>query len=520
MKSSFQLTFLLGFIGALLVYHFATLGRVPAFLTDDDGGYASAAWQFWNTGRPGAPGYRDALGLNRDVWAFGRTAAAVQGVFLHFFGVSIFAALLPSFLTGVGLLAAVAVLGQKLWDAPTGLLAASLLAASGKFFEATHMARPDLLLALFFVAGLCLAASAREEKPYGRLLLAGLVMGLAGDVHLNGFLIAPVPLLLWLLARPERNRGRWRAAVVYSGAVLIGLLFWLALHYWPDTALFRRQLPVFGGQTHGLKIAKLGLLGALSAEARRYTDWFWRARGHRHILEGMCVLAGGVWVLWTQGSTGRAITAAWFAMFLIATVFMSNPFGWYLILVWPLFALWMARALLSFPHRGLARLILLALIGAYVANLAAWHWKARQDVPLQARLSELRQLLPAGAPVLGNGALWFAFWDRDYTDAMYLQFRELEVASYPGSEPTGWVGEQQKHGWRYIVAYGDLRRFLDPEVPLDAVLASDVYRGRISTAREARNFVLTRCSIERRIPGFGDSILVVHVNGGKPDGAR
>ncbi|MBI3666539.1 MAG: glycosyltransferase family 39 protein [Acidobacteria bacterium] len=497
---------------AVLLYNCATLGRVPAFLNEDDGIFASAAYQFWQTGKPGGPGYKDVVGLSTDMWAVGRTFAAIQGAFMHFFGVSIFAALLPSFLAGLGLLAATGALGRALWDAQTAWLASLLLAASGKFFEACRWARPDILLTFFFLLSLWLAASAPAGKPYRRLFLAGLVMGLSGDVHLNGFLIAPLPLLFWLLLRSEAWCVRWRAGLSFVGAGSLGALCWLALHYWPNPEAMLRQAAVYGGQTHGLRIAKLGLLGVLEAETHRYTDWFWAARGHRHLLEGLCVLAAGAWLLWREGRVGRAAVGVWIAFFLIGAAFMSNPFGWYLILIWPVFALWMARAFFAFPRRRVAQIVLLACFSAYLVNLALWYVKARQDVPLQARLPELRLLIPARAPVLASGGLWFAFWDRDYTGDYYFQFRDLETRVYPETGPTGWTEEQRKRGWRYIAAYGDLRRFLDPEVPLDEILASGPHRSRAAQIREARAFSLARCSVERRIPGYADSILVLRVH--------
>jgi hypothetical protein len=188
---------------------------------------------------------------------------------------------------------------------------------------------------------------------------------------------------------------------------------------------------------------------------------------------------------------------------------MSNPFGWYLILAWPIFALWMGRMFTRIVWGG-AAVVLLILLGAYVADLAIWGWKASQDAPLAARINELRRVIPANAPVLANGALWFAFWDRDYTDQYYLTFRQLEVAHNPGLGPTGWDAEQKNQGWRYIAAYGDLRRFLDPEIPLTSVLTSDAL-GRGEQIRQARAFSLAHCSVERRIPGYGDSILVMRI---------
>lgn len=509
----------LAFLALLLASNGATLGRVPAFLNDDDGCYASAGYQFWRTGKPGVPGYRDVVGLETNVWAFGRTAAAVEGVFLHFAGVSVRNALLPSFLAGLGLLALAFALGRALWDVPTGMLAALLLGASPKFFEACRWARPDMLLALYFLLSLYLAASAPPGKPEWRLFLAGLVMGLSLDVHLNGLLIAPLPLLFWLLLRPEPWLVRWRATVVFGAAAAAGVLFWLAVHYWPDPEMVRRQAALYGGQTHGIRIAELGVLGSLRAELRRYTDWVWAARGHRHLLEGLCIAAAGAWLLLREGRTGRALAGTWVIFFLIAAAFMSNPFGWYLILVWPLFALWMARAFLAFPRRRLAQVALLALFAVDLVNVGLWQYKAWQDTPLAARLPELRRLVPAGAPVLGNGALWFAFWDRDWTDEYYLRFREIEARRYPASGPAGWDAEQRKLAWRYIVAYGDLERFLDPEVPLDAILSEEVHREQADDIRRVRAFSLARCDVEQRIPGSAGTILILRIRSDKPAGS-
>jgi len=501
----------LALLTVLLLYNVATLGRVPAYWNDDDGFYASAAWQFWRTGKPGVPGYQDIVGLERDVWANGRTAAAVQGVFTRLAGVSFFAAVLPSFLAGIGLLAATHALGRSLWDASTAGLAVLLLAASGKFFDACRWARPDILLAVCFVAALWLVASAPPEKPARRLFLSGLLMGISGDVHLNGFVLAPVPLLFWLLLRRARS-GRGRAAAAYCAAVAAGALLWLALHYWPDPAAFREQFAVYGGPTHSQRLLERSWSAALQAEAGRYTDWFWAARGHRHLLEGLCTLAAGAWLLWRESTTGVALVGGWLAFFVLAAAFMSNPFGWYLILVWPLFALWMARFFLALPWPRLTRLAMLALFSAYAVNLGLWGWKAFPDTPLRSRSAELRTAIPADAPVVANGAFWFAFWDRDFTDESYVRFRRHQAQVNGGSDPASWATEQKKRGWRYIVASGNLRRFLDPAEPLEPLISSDFHSDDAAHIRETRAFSLARCSVERRLEGLADSILILRVH--------
>lgn len=490
---------------ALLTYNYATLGRVPAWLNDDDGAYASAAYQFWRTGEPGIPGYKEVAGFERRAWSFGQFAAAVQGLGMLVGGVSIYAALLPSFLISLGLIAVTGLLGRALWNAETGWLAALLLAASGKFFLASHGARPDLLLALCFVMALWLVASAPTGAPERRLLLAGLVMGLACDVHLNGFLLAPVPLLFWLGLRAEAGRVRWRGALLFIGAGALGGLFWAATHYWPRPDEFNLQAAI---DVDGLRVTQLGVLGALRAEVARYSDWFWAARGHRHLLEGLCVLMAAAWLWRREGRNGRALVGVWMVIFLIGAALMNNTFGWYLLLVWPLFAVWLARALVALPSRPMARGALALLLAAYLVNLGLWHYKARGEVALPERVAELRRLVPADAPVLANGALWFAFWDRDFTDDYYLKLRALAEPD----EEVSWTAEQRRRGWRYIVAYGDLRRFLDAAIPIETLLAQEVWQGRQAEILAARRFARERCSVVRRMPGVADEILVLRVN--------
>jgi 4-amino-4-deoxy-L-arabinose transferase-like glycosyltransferase len=170
-------------ISVLLFFNLVMLARVPEIPNGDDGGYAAAAYHFWHTGHPGVLGWRSVVGLNTDVFVLGRTAAAFQGIFIWLFGVSLYNALLPSFLAGIGLLMATYGLGRCLWGRNVAMLAVTILAASGMFFSASRWARPDILLTFYFVSALYFLASASLSKWSWRYLIAGLIMGLSGDVH-------------------------------------------------------------------------------------------------------------------------------------------------------------------------------------------------------------------------------------------------------------------------------------------------------------------------------------------------
>lgn len=495
----------------LVAFHLATLARVPAIPASDDGAYAAAAFQFWHTGHPGVPGFRNLLNLEHDVSVFGRSAAAFQGLFMSVFGVSLFNALIPSFLAGLWLLGATYYLGRTLWNRELAFLAILILAASGIFFIASHSARPDLLLACYWVTALYFIASTKPGKWSWRFLLAGLLMGFSGEVHLNGFLLAPIPLLFWLLYRPETLRLRFLVTTIYGMSVGVGLFFWLALHYWPNPEAFLQQIRVMGGQTHGIRVLKLGFWGALQGEIQRYLSWFWDARFHRNLLEGIVVFFSGGWLLWKGEREHRALVIAWLGVFSTGFLFMANPFHGYLIYVWPLFALWIAKVFLIL-HQGRFRLWALGALGVliigYALNLTLWMGKSYLGPPYREISEELRSIIPPKASILAGGEWWFTFYDRDFTDIQYLSFRGLELEDSPTAMPASWEIEWQRFHWQFVVAHGDQQVLLDPEVPVSTVVSFI----RVTREREiagARSFTKNHGHILRRIPTASTPVLVM-----------
>jgi 4-amino-4-deoxy-L-arabinose transferase-like glycosyltransferase len=506
----------------LLIFSSMMLGRVPEIPHGDDGGYAAAAYHFWHTGHPGVPGFRNVVGLDTDVFVFGRTAAAFQGILMWVFGVSLFAGLLPSLIAGVGLLGATYALGRSLWGQSNAMLAVTILAASGIFFSACRWARPDMMLTLYFVIALYLVTSVPPGKWSWRYFISGLIMGLSGDVHLNGFLLAPIPLLFWIIVRQEKSHLRITGALTYVGAVLVGVLIWLLLHYWPNPDAFHRQITIFGGKTHGIRILNLGLLGATWREIQRYLSWFWEARFHRNLFEGLAIFTCGIWITVFGGRKGRALIVVWLLVFVVAVCFMSNPFGWYLIYVWPLFALWLARCFLiayETTKRRWALVALSMLFAGYLGNLALWTGKAFLGPSYAVISRELRSIIPKEASIIAGGEWWFGLWDRDFTDAQHVQFRKLETEVYPEKGRAGWEYEWKRLKWQYAVAHGDTQSMLDKEVPLDVAIQS-MGVSRINEIYDARAFAEKYCYVIRQIKTASTPVLVLRIGGGSADVER
>ncbi|MGA1368561.1 MAG: ArnT family glycosyltransferase [Blastocatellia bacterium] len=502
-----------GVMAVVMAYHLATLGIHPAMPTDDDGAYAAAAYQMWQTGRPGVPGYRSVVGMGEDIFLLGHLGGWIQGAGMALTGVGLRAALVPSWVVGILLLWMVFRLGQQLWGREAAWLATLLLSLSGVFFQATHSARPDLLVALFLVTAMGVVGG--SARPGIRLLSAGLLMGFSGDLHPNGFLLTPVPFVFWWWRARPGWRDLGRAVLLYGLGTAVGVGYWVIRHYLPNPEGFWRQNGLHGIATHGIPLLDWGLGGALRSEAQRYLDWFWEARGHRHLGEGVLVLAAAAWHLSRGERSGRALVIAWATLFLIGALAMSNTFSWYLIFAWPFFALWTAAAIVQLARAArFRRVALLAwgllLVGA-LGNHQLWGWKASQAVPLTQRIPQIRLIVPPDAPVFASAGLWFAFWDRDFTHEPYLPFRALETTLYPETGPTGWEVESRRLGWRYVAAYGNLQRFLDPEVPLHEILATPPWRDRAEEVRQAREWSLHSLEPLAKLPSPEQPILLFRV---------
>lgn len=181
-----------------------TLARMPIVWLDEPL-YTQPAWSLVTRGSLGMPMFPGLHGLDQDNVVFGRIYLGAIAVSFKLLGLGPFQARLPSFLAGLAVIYLTYLLGRRLWNARAGVFAAIALAVSPVFLMQTHDARPEMLLLAFFLAALYLAVRSDAELGLRGHIGAGVIAGLAADIHLNGVLV-PFVLLAFVAVRvgPQR----------------------------------------------------------------------------------------------------------------------------------------------------------------------------------------------------------------------------------------------------------------------------------------------------------------------------
>lgn len=328
-------------------------------------------------------------------------------------------------------------LGQRIWRDPRiGTLAVLLLLAVrwfGEtkihptgilFFDATRLARYDVLVPVFALFSVHTFLSARSSTKRVWYPLTGLLVGLAGLTHLYGLFLVPVfaLLILW-----QRERG-WltQLFLLLLGVVIV----WL-----PYLGYVLADLPTWRMQTQ-LYAPRFDLLNPnwyienLRAEHARYALGPGPLRSY--------VLRPGAWFSFA------AVGLAWFAVVLGAQInprarvvfvtltllplcfalLLQNKFINYLLLVAPFAALaaswgivraWdtLKRSRVSVLRAGIVLALVLVIVESSI-RLAAFQIQAAITTPYAALAERLRANIPVGSRVLGLQDYWFGWDEYEY----------------------------------------------------------------------------------------------------------
>lgn len=310
-------------------------------------------------------------------------------------------------------------LGRRLFDAPTGLLAALLLAINSFVVRYAQEAR-GYTLALFLVtAAGYLFVRALEERSWQRWVGWGMVAGISTYAHFFCGLVIAAHLVA-LIAAIRRGRIGWRAPAVGIALVaaltapLIAFVVWRTegqISWLPEPVL--GDLPDAladlsgGGLVLGLVYLTLAVYG-LARSSVRGAERQWR------------------WLL-----------ASWFVLPIVVSfavsyaqpVFLSK----YLIVVVPALVLSAARGLVTIGPLAARAVVVGAIAVLAVAGLVRWYGQESRE-PWRAVVARVTAEARAGdAVLLFSSRIWNPF--NYYLGRELDGYKEAPALVYPES---GW----------------------------------------------------------------------------------
>jgi 4-amino-4-deoxy-L-arabinose transferase-like glycosyltransferase len=420
-------------LGALLVvaavFNSLTLLKYPATFVDE-GWLASRSWSLLQTGHPFAG--VDGGEYQRFDWAW--LGPAIHAAAIQLLGLSLTTMREVSLLFGLVLLVVMFKIGTSLHNSRTGLLTVGLLSVSLPFFYSSHMARYDIIVAALGYGAIALQLSEARSATTGRRgfpirsLLAGLLIGLSLDIHLNILIFVPVMgmLYLWDSRRAIlKSKPFWAFILGLAG----GVLLYAAIHMlpYPESVVEVPGLSNFGGRAPILFSADLAL-------------WFDALLGTlRHLdLRLVPVLLLAIVALVKRGSmSDRRVLLVFAAVFLSHTLMTSYKTYHYAIMIAPAGALLVAVLLDMMSRRPLraslwsftqTALVVGIVVVTGVINI--WTVWGASNAGYDETAEKMTQTIPDGASIMAAPTYWFA---RPYQS--YVNFNRLEIYGrrYPGS---------------------------------------------------------------------------------------
>ena len=423
-------------LALVLVYLAVMLPSLTRFppLNNDEGREGNLSWVASGL-QPGAERMNAYRGFG--TWGTGGLQGATTVALFRLFGLGLFQARLTSLLWGGPLLLVVYWLGRHYWGRAVGLAAMALLAVSDPFLLSTHTLRPDIQVVTLVLLALALVehglTSGRSWPP----VVAGLLLGLSFDTHMNTLAFMPL-----VAAAPLVRYGWsvWRRPTIWLLAAGLGLaaLYYIGVRILPDPSGYVAAMRYWIGVDKAPPLAREAGSGGLLAQARlellRYAEYFGvSGQGIDEPTELALIvlgLAAGVRRALCGSRPDRTLLLGLVAAAIFFVVAVSMKSRYYMLLTYPIYVLLIARGFQQLAGRlrrpvvaraGLAALVLLAVLWPLKFHDRAWdkyvrgvRYRAGQEYYLLT--AQLEQLAGPDAKILAPPLFWYGLHDHPFTD--------------------------------------------------------------------------------------------------------
>lgn len=408
----------------VLALHLLSLTRYPIVFIDEPW-YANASWNWltkgvnadsMHAGTPNPGGYG---------WLYWPFLGNLPEVLLFAaLGPGLFQARLAAWLFGIILVVATALVGRQNAGMGNGALAALLVALCTPFLQASHYARPDIMLAAILMAAYLLALIGLKEEKWWAHLAAGLLVGLSLDIHQNGMMFVLGLASMYIVAyrsRVLRSSGAWLCA---AGGTL-AILYYVIVHILPNPSLHFSTSNFFLGTTHQMpsqSLNPLDLLASLRGEIGRYH--FYESN-----LDFALIGASLAYFIVRRNQSDRLLLAFVGASFTGFVLFVGNKHDIYAILFYPFLLLMVAETLVGFlraskdwePKRLFVTVLSVLFVVSSAIHMVRPIWQHR-TYDYHSITEQIEQVIPPEARVVGAPEWWLGLTDYDYKSILSLGF--------------------------------------------------------------------------------------------------
>jgi hypothetical protein len=313
----------------------------------------------------------------------------------------------------MGLLLAVFFIGRRIGGQALGLLGACLTAVSAPFFISAHLARYDIFVAALGFSAMALYFYYRFSNPWVAGL-AGLLIGLAVEIHPNGLIYVPVILVLYFVD--------WRRSMLtkkqlfpFLAGLGVMLIFYAALHILQYPMTYLRISQLCYAPTHTPPILTLDPSVILQA----FLDLF-DSLLFTYLVASPLIVWAVVIPVKRHSINAKMFLLVAASLILAYVLWVRNQLVYYAILFTPVIDLLLASLLLQVLRKpdnssrvNIQGILVLSIITAHVIfNLYPLRQDVREDLPFVT--NQLKQSIQNGDSIMGSQTYWFGFADHVY----------------------------------------------------------------------------------------------------------